>query len=749
MPDSPETPDFAVREVEATAPRLREGLRWTFQESRGEGSYLLEDPLSGKYYRLGRREHEFVKRLDGCRSLYELVAQAAAGDPGLALEGSEIASLVRMLVDAGLVVTGSSEHAHRVWEEVNRPQESKRLLGKGSQLLFLKVPLGNPDRFFTWLARRAGWLASPGFALVWLALVLWAGATVYGERERFLAQMAGLFDFGTLWILGVLWLVLKLVHECWHGLVCRKFGGPVPEAGVTLLLLTTPLGYVNASSSTALQSKWQRIAVSGAGIYGELLLAAIAALLWARVEPGGLSAALHQVVVLASVTTLLFNANPLLRFDGYYILADWLGIPNLYSKGQSATRWLLRRGVLGMKKAMCPLRPDERRAIVFAYGIAAGVWRILIIVGLLVAAAFLFEGAGILIALVAGGAMLLQSLLGAKRYLERSAAAEGLRPSRLALRVALILSVLAALLFGWEVTPQAKAPAVVRDASGGEVRARCPGFLVEIAVRDGQEVAAGELLARLENAEETARLRQLENEIEGSRLRRDHHLHHGRVASSLAEAENLASLEATAAELREHVATLELRAPHDGAVDARRLALLLGTWIEPGRRLLEIVAEDRKELLVLAAAEDRDHFEQARAAGRQLDFRPRGRWGSVPAALREVVPRAMIEPPHFALIAPAAGPLPVRQRGGAAPSAPGGEDPTSRAASAYELTKPRFEIRAELEPDSLLGLRDGEIGVAAVRAAAPASLASWAWKGLRGRFDQLVDSHLDLVASQR
>jgi putative peptide zinc metalloprotease protein len=732
------SPDFAVLEIETARPRLRPDLRWTFQEVRGEGSYLLEDPLSGRFYRLGRREHEFARSLDGRRSVAALVAAAAKGDPRHALDAEEAASLVRMLVDAGLVAAEGSDHAGRVFDEVNRPQESKRVLGKMGQVLFLKVPLGNPDRFFAWLAAKAGWLASPWFALVWLGTLAWGGLAIHGEKERFLAQMSGLFDFGNLWILGALWLVLKVFHECWHGFVCRRFGGAVPEAGVTLLLLTTPLGYVNASSSAAFPSRWHRIAVSGAGMYGELLVAALAAILWARVEPGPLSAALHQVVVLSSITTLLFNANPLMRFDGYYLLSDLLDVPNLYGKGQSVVHWWLRRWALGMRKAKFPLRSGEPRLVIALYGAAAWVWKGLVVAGLLVAAAFLFEGAGLLLALVAGTAMLLQAVAGSAKYLKKSAASEGLRPARLVLRLVALSGLLAAALFGIEVAPVAKAPAVVRDAGGGEVRARCPGFLAELAVRGGERVAAGDLLLRLENAEERARLARIEAAIARSRLLRDHLLQQGAVAASQAEAEHLDGLEKTAAELREHVASLELRAPRDGTVDGRHLELLLGTWIEPGRVLLSVIEGTRRELVVLAAADERDRFEEAREAGRPVEFRPRGRWGAWPALLGETVPRAGLDPVHFALVAPGGGPLAVRQR-----ARSGGEELRPRGdaqeeLARYELTQPRFEIRAALE-DAGGELREGEIGIVSATASESRSLADLAWNGAKKQISRFLD----------
>lgn len=730
MAESREHPDFAIREIEATMPRLRGDLRWTFQEVRGEGSYLLEDPLQGRYYRLGQREREFAERLDGHRTVAALVASASQGDPRLALDAAEANALVRMLIDAGLVVTGGADHAGRVWDEVNRTQESKRALGKIGQALFLKIPLGNPDHFFSWLSVRAGWLAGPWFVLLWLVVVGWGAAAVGGQKERFLAQMSGLFDFGNLWILGGLWLVLKAFHECWHGFVCRRFGGAVPEAGVTLLLFTTPLGYVNASSSTAFPSRWHRIAVAGAGMYGELFVAALAAILWAQAEPGALSAALHQVVVLSSVTTVLFNANPLMRFDGYYLLTDLLDIPNLYGKGQNVVHWWLRRWVLGMKKAKSPLRAGDPRLVIGLYGAAAWVWKGLVLAGLLLSATLLFEGIGLLLAIVVGLAMAAQAMGTATKYLKKSAASEGLRPVRLVLRLALLSAAVVAALFLIEVVPTAKAPAVVRDTGGGEIRVGCPGFLAELAVKSGDRVEEGALLARLENAEERARLARLDAEIGRSRLRRDTYLQQGRIAASQAEEEHLAGLERTAEELRSHVASLELRSPRAGTVDGRELGHLLGTWVEPGRVLCSVVGAERRELVILAAPEDRSRFEEAYAAGRSVVFRPRGRWQTWQAALGELVPRAALEPVHFALIAPAGGPLPVRKR------SEGGESQESGAVSAYELTKPRFEIRADLEDGSGV-LREGEMGTVLATATEQSSLAELAWRAVQRQMERL------------
>ncbi len=733
-------PDFAVREVEASRPLLREELRWTVQEVRGTASYLLEDPLQGKFYRFGRREYEFVNRLDGRMTVSSLVAQLSKGNSALALGAEEAEALVRMLADSGLLRSSDSSHAERVWDEVNRPNEGKRVLGKVSQILFLRIPLCNPDRFFSWLAMRFGWLVGPWFALLWAAVLLTGIASISGEKERFLAQMSGVFDFGNLWILGGLWVILKAFHECWHGLACRRFGGAVPEAGISLLLFATPLGYVDASSSAAFPSRWHRMIVSAAGMYGEIFLASIAAILWAHLEPGLLSETLHRVIVLSSVTTVVFNINPLMRFDGYYLLSDWLDIPNLYGKGQNFVQWFFRRWILGMKKARNPLRKGDPHLSIMAYGVAAWIWKVILMTGILIATAFLFERLGLIIAITTAVAMIIQNVIGIRRYLRKSAASEGLHPARVVLRVTGIVCVMIALLSYVEIRPSAKAPAVVRDIVGGETRVNCPGFLTELAVSIGQKVAAGELLARLENPEQTAKLKQIESEIERSRVIRDSWIEKGEIAAAQAESENEAALEEIATDLRNYVGSLELRAPREGTVDSRHPELLIGTWIESGRELFSIVDYGRRELVALVAEEDKESFEEALRVGGELDFRPQGRLGTWSALLSERIPRASVQPPHFAFITAAGGPLPVKNRvlDGEEENRAARDGDADQAADRYELVRPRFEFRAELDESNGI-LRAGEMGNLVAQAGKRRNLAEWGKAELVRYFDGILE----------
>ena len=166
-----------------------------------------------------------------------------------------------------------------------------------------------------------------------------------------------------------------MLHETAHGLACKRFGGTVGSAGFTLLFFM-PLAYVDVTSSWRFRSKWQRIATAAAGIYAELFVASIATMVWAASSPGTLQTMALNIALTAGVSTLVFNANPLVRFDGYFILSDLLEMPNLYSCGQQWMADFLQWHVLGRETAT-PAWPRKKAWIIRVYAVAALAWRVL------------------------------------------------------------------------------------------------------------------------------------------------------------------------------------------------------------------------------------------------------------------------------------------------------------------------------------------------------------------------------------
>ncbi len=700
-----------------------------------DGGHVLEDPLTGSFFSLGAVEYRFLQLLDGTRSVAEVVGRLSVEAGADALSEQTAVSLVRVLAESHLLEGGGTGHVERVREEVNRKQDGSQLLQHGKSLLFWRIPLGNPDRFLDRVAPWLGWLVSFKFFLVWCVVII-AGAVSVGRNwSRFRDETAGMFEVGNLFILAAIWVVLKVFHEGWHALVCKHFGGSVPEVGVMMLMFVTPLGYVNASSATRFASKWKRIFVSAAGIYGEFFVAGLAAIIWAQLDPGLLSRGLHEAIVISSVTTLLFNANPLMRFDGYYILADLCGVRNLYPKAQRSASFWFRRWFLGADPSRHPLPDRDRRTWITLYGIAAFFWRILVLVGILSLISHRWSGAGLMIAVVVAIATVVSIYQGSQKYFRQCARSEGVSRLRFATRLTLGLVVLAALLAFVRITPSVRVPAVVAWLSDGEVRVECPGFLEQLVVKNGDQVRAGDTLATIRNPDEEARLNQLRLDLRRTQILANQYLQSEEIAAYQAEQRQIAALEVKLQEVEHYLGTLVLKAVCDGVVYGHNFANLEGTYVEKGQLICTVGRSDAKRLIMAVSLENAD-LVQGRE-GSSVMFQARGRIGRMPADLSRVNPHASTRIPHFGLIAPAGGPLVARRIFASSQDEEHAEtrihaDVLSRQ---FELSAPYFEANAELEKSASLRVEPGEIGYVRVFAEDQRTLwdlvSDWAERAIR------------------
>ena len=230
-------------------------------------------------------------------------------------------------------------------------------------------------------------------------VLLLGGYHIAANWKVFVNESAGvLYVNNWLWLIGV-YIVLKVLHELFHGLVCKKYGGEIYEAGI-ILILCMPIGYVDATSSWRFHSRWQRIHTAAAGMMIELFAAGLAAIIWSYTEPGFINSLAYHVIIIAGISTVIFNANPLMRFDGYFIFADLVDIPNLYARGRQYIFYLLKKYLLAQETEL-PVLGSNKDYLVRIYGITTLIWRLLIIVILLVGAWTLFYGAGMLIAVLA------------------------------------------------------------------------------------------------------------------------------------------------------------------------------------------------------------------------------------------------------------------------------------------------------------------------------------------------------------
>ena len=362
--------DYQIRDLGRMVLALRNDLIFTPQMIDGQRGYVIEDPLKSKFYRVGIAEYKFISLLDGTTSVADALRLTAATLADEAFTQDEAATICKWLVDSGLAHTPESAQSGRLSDAADKADRAKTM--QRINPICVRIPLIRPDRFLDAITPSIGWLFGPvGWTLA-LILALVAAVQLIVHADRFGSAVNGVFA-PSRWIwLGVTWLGLKVVHEIAHGVVCKRYGGSVREGGLMFILLA-PLAYVDVTSSWRFSSKWHRIYTAAAGMYIELIVASIAAIVWSHTEVGLLNDMAFNLVLMASLTTLVFNANPLMRFDGYYILSDFLQVPNLYPNGQQYLVYLGRRYLLGLKCAS-PRWCKGKDAIIKLYGVAAMFW---------------------------------------------------------------------------------------------------------------------------------------------------------------------------------------------------------------------------------------------------------------------------------------------------------------------------------------------------------------------------------------
>ena len=680
--------------------RLNTTLRFTARKSSDGFTYLVEDEVTGRFFRIGVPQYTFLSMLDGERTVSTALMKAATLLRENALEETEAAGLCKWAIESRLVEPEAG-YSSQIAQQLER-QKKQRLVSWLNPLM-LKVPLGNPSAVVEVLHRYMGFLVSWPGLLIWLTVVVIGTGTLARHWRKFYQEQVVAFSADDVIWIGLIWFLLKFIHEAAHAVVGRKFGGRTHQCGVLLLLLI-PMPFVDLTSSWRFDNKWKRILTSAAGMMAELFIAALCCEVWIRVNPGPLQYHVGNLILSATFVTLLFNANPLMRFDGYYIISDFLDIPNLSQHGRVWVFGKLKSLFFGISPE--PLNEVGYRGLcVRIYGLFSAIWSVLIATALLFAAYGFIDGFGLLIALSAGAIWIGIPVWRVLKLAVYGGQFES--PHRLRFVSTLLVMSLAVGGFLWFCPAPAvvAAPIVIDHDPFSIVRARAQGFVQSLHVAEGQSVVEGELLVGIVNPELSQQLNSIQIDIAVSKLRIDTLMVDGLVSQVQLEQESLHALQQRENELRSHLANLDIRAPAAGRVFGDDLKSLIGQWVDPGSQLLAI--GNREDLIGIALVEQRDAPWVEVGASADLVI-----WGAgnqnFHGRIRGIEPRAGERLPHEAFGATSGGPLPVVSRKQIENGA--------RAGDQLVLTKPRIELAITLAGKDQKQLIAGQTGRMFVRA---------------------------------
>jgi len=497
----------AWHRVSQLRPRLRSHVRIHRHVYRDQVWYVMQDQSNGQYHRYTPEANLIIRLMDGRRTVQEIWEEASDQLADDAMPQDEVIRLMSHLHQADVLQTDRVPDAREMAQRrrKQRMQQIRQYMGNPSAL---RIPLVDPERFLNGTVSGVRWIFTRWGLALWLLVTgygLLLGIRHWDEFTR--NSWDQIFSLGNLLAIALIYPVVKAIHELGHAYAVKVRGGEVHEIGLMLLFLF-PIPYVDASAASAFPEKRWRMLVGGAGILVEVFLAALAMIAWANLDPGPARALAYNVILICGVSTLLMNGNPLLRYDGYYVLADALEIPNLGQRSNAYLGYLFKRYVLMLREAEPQKSTRGERVWFVVYGIASFFYRmfVMFLAIFLVASQFFFVGMALAIWSVYNVFILpLWRLL---RHLFTDPHIQAHRRRSWGITTAVVAGLLA--LAGWVPWPSSTVTeGVVWAPPGARIRAPVDGFVQSVISGDSR-VQTDDLLLTLDNADLDSRWQLLD-----------------------------------------------------------------------------------------------------------------------------------------------------------------------------------------------------------------------------------------------
>jgi putative peptide zinc metalloprotease protein len=576
--------------------KLRPDLVVQPQFYEGMTHYVIKDPLALKYFRFKIEEYFLLQQFDGKQTLQEVKKAFERKYRPQTISIEDLTRFVAQLHEAGIILIDSPEQA-KVLIRRRKKNRWRKIWAFLANILFIKIPIIDPERLLTRMYPYFRWIFTRTFVALSTLSMLIAVTLVFSQWKTFYDKLPDFQSFFNWWTIASFWVclaVVKIIHEFGHGLTAKHFGGEVHEMGILFLVLTPAL-YCDVTDSWLLPNKWKRIWISAAGIYVECFLASVATFVWWYSTPGLLNSLAMATMFICSVNTIMFNANPLLRYDGYYVMADWLEIPNLRIKSTQFFGYLFQEQVLGLEIPVQSYLPRSRRYLFVTYAIASYLYRWFVTFAILwflsqVLKPYKLESVSYLLALGSLVPLVGMPCYQIFKFVRTPGRLRKVKKARAAaFAVAAIALVCGILLIPTPLRIQGSM--VLKLAKPEEVYAEVEGRLVELNVKNGDWVAKDTVLANLSNPEKQKELLQKLQD-------HDVNFHKAEWFFTSGERENRAQakqyaeyaekLEPGLAKISEQLGKLTLTSHRAGQVVGSPLKETVGQWLKPGKPFCEI-----------------------------------------------------------------------------------------------------------------------------------------------------------------
>ena len=683
---------------------LRASVRVRRQLYRGSRWYVLSDPFSNQFYRLRPEAYNFISRLTTTRTVESVWKQVVEIDPENAPGQEEVIHLLAQLYHANLLHYDLPPDSTKLFD---RFKEYKQRTTKSTlmNIMFFRIPLFDPDALLKRILPIIKLIVSPVGALIWFAVVGSAVKLAIDNAAALGEQSQGILAPTNIALLYAALIIIKALHEFGHAFAVRRFGGEVHTMGV-MFLIFNPLPYMDATAAWAFRSKWKRVYVGASGMITELFVAACATFVWANTSPGTLHSLAYNMMFIASVSTILFNINPLLRFDGYYILSDLMDIPNLHNQANQHLRHLVERYAFGYKKSTSPTATFKESFLVTIFGILSGIYRIFVFTSILLFVADRLLIAGIIMVIICIISWIFAPIVKLIRYL-----ATNPRLDRHRIRAVVICLAFAAglvsLLYLLPFQNSFKSPGVLEAVDYAIVVNPVAGYVDEIIAPSESRVSAGDPLIRLRNREldfEAKEIGANRTEVLAMKQRA--------LIESQADLKPIESL-LTAIQKRlnriiENRNNLVITAPIDGIWVAPTVDELIGVWLRRGTPLGQLVNDDEFFLVSVVSQKDTSWLFSNEILSSSVKLTGQA-YETLPVLDYDVIPAEQVSLPSAALGFGAGGGVAI--------------DVTDQ--SGLAAAEPFYEVRLRVSSDAPVSLFHGRSGRVRFRLPNEPLLAQW------------------------
>lgn len=624
-------------------PRLREHVRILVQDYRGERWYLLHDESAGRFNRFNASAFEVIGRLNGDFTLQEIMDLANASQrTAEALTPEDIMQILAQLHSAEVLRGGLPHSAEDVLKRYSQSQRQRRRAL--SNPLALRIPLFDPNRLLNHLSPLARLFFSRAGLVIWLGIILLAILLALANTSQISAALsAKTLSTSEVLAFWLLYPVVKIFHELGHGMAVKAWGGEVHETGITLLVFM-PVPYVDASSSSAFRDKKRRAMVGAAGIAVEMLLAAFGLFIWLLTEPGIIHETALNLALLGSISTLLFNGNPLLRFDGYYVLEDLIEIPNLASRSGRFYLFLIQKHILKLTDSRSPVTANGERAWFFFYGLASPLYRLSVLIGIAIYLSSEFLIIGVILACWAIFIQLIRPLTQTLTFLATSQRLEAKRTRGFVAFGASIILISSLLMIPVPLTTQAQG--VIAPSENSQILSVADSFVKKTFVNPDKHVTTGELLFQLEDetlitAQKAlhARLSELKTQQVSERKR-------SRVRGAMVT-DDIDAITAELTQINTRIKGLQVRSPAEGRFVFHDPYELRGQFVHKGDVLGYIIQDQQPTVRAIIKQQS---VGLLRSNALSIEVMLADQVGTpIPATLVREVPAGSTKLPHPAL----------------------------------------------------------------------------------------------------